>query len=266
MRRGESSAAGRQRRRLFAAVVLLSAAAVGATLADSTTMTPGIYFGTARAGTGLPRDDRRCASLVVAHPSFEPRPDNRSANETVPGKKLRWPDTPGQVHWQRWIARRDRVTGRYTGTTDEIIRWAACKWGVDEDTIRAVAFHESDWHQSMVGDDGSSFGLMQVKDQYPDGSPDLGGYPWTQRATALNVDFYAAWIRSCLDGDFYDGGPWLYGTKTISQTIRAKGFNYAFWGCIGAWYAGAWYTSGARNYIAQVKIALAQKAWRELHG
>src|SRR5690606_26694584 len=25
-----------------------------------------------------------------------------------------------------------RVTGNYTGTTDEIIQWAACKWGMNE--------------------------------------------------------------------------------------------------------------------------------------
>ena len=29
------------------------------------------------------------------------------------------------------------VTGNYTGTTDEIVRWAACKWGIDEDVVRA---------------------------------------------------------------------------------------------------------------------------------
>ena len=42
--------------------------------------------------------------------------------------------------------------GNFTGTTTEIFQWAACKWGIDEDTLRAVAVQESDWHQSAVGD------------------------------------------------------------------------------------------------------------------
>ena len=29
------------------------------------------------------------------------------------------------------------VTGIFTGTTDDIIQWASCKWGIDEDIIRA---------------------------------------------------------------------------------------------------------------------------------
>jgi len=33
-----------------------------------------------------------------------------------------------------------------------------------------------------------------------------GGYPHTQQSTVLNADWYAAHIRSCYDGDFYDGG------------------------------------------------------------
>ena len=59
-----------------------------------------------------------------------------------------------------------RVTGNFTGTTDEIIQWAACKWGIDEDIVRAQTAMESWWHQSTVGDNGESFGLMQVRQPY----------------------------------------------------------------------------------------------------
>ena len=38
-------------------------------------------------------------------------------------------------------------TGNFTGTTDEIIQWAACKWGFDEDTLRAQVAKESYWMQ-----------------------------------------------------------------------------------------------------------------------
>jgi autotransporter family porin len=30
-----------------------------------------------------------------------------------------------------------RVDGAFTGTTHEILRWAACKWGIDEDIAYA---------------------------------------------------------------------------------------------------------------------------------
>ena len=49
----------------------------------------------------------------------------------------------------RWSA---RVTGNFTGTTDQIIQWAACKWGIDEDIVRAQAAKESGWHQNAAGD------------------------------------------------------------------------------------------------------------------
>ena len=44
------------------------------------------------------------------------------------------------------------VTGNFTGSTDMILRWAACKWGVDEDVARAQAYEESSWVQSLAAD------------------------------------------------------------------------------------------------------------------
>jgi hypothetical protein len=224
-----------------------------------------MYFGTLPAGANLPRPGTRCAALITRR-SVEPRPENFAANHTVPAGPIGWAQAPAQVHWRRWITKRRQVSGRFTGTTDEIIRWAACKWGLDENTIRAVAVYESNWYQSAVSDGGGSFGLLQVKDHYLDGSLDFGGYPWTRNSTALNADFYGAWIRSCLDGDFYDGGNWLYGGQTVKQLVAAHGFRYVFWGCIGAWYSGDWYTSGAVDYVAQVRASLADKSWLHLGG
>jgi autotransporter family porin len=215
---------------------------------------PGMYFRTLPPGARLPRQDARCAKLVTRR-RWEPRPDNVAANHTVVSGLVHWPMTEAQLHWRRWIAKRSRVTGRYTGRTDEIIRWAACKWGLDENVLRAVAVKESGWHQNFVGDAGASFGLMQIKDHYGNGTLDLGGFPWTQLSTALAADFYSTWIRSCLDGDFYDGGPWLYGGKRVRGDL---------WGCVGAWYSGEWYSGGAVAYISDVKRYLANRAWRHL--
>jgi hypothetical protein len=49
-----------------------------------------------------------------------------------------------------------RVDGRYTGSTDMILRWAACNWGFVEDVFRAQAWTESKWRQGgpLPGDGG----------------------------------------------------------------------------------------------------------------
>jgi hypothetical protein len=48
------------------------------------------------------------------------------------------------------------VDGNYTGTTDDLIRITACKWGIDEDYIRAQAMIESGWHQDCAAAHGGS--------------------------------------------------------------------------------------------------------------
>ena len=138
------------------------------------------------------------------------------------------------------------MTGSYVGTTDQILQWAACKWGFDEDAIRAQAATESWWHQDAMGDwttdanacapghplgaDGragqcpESMGIMQVRTQYH--------RDWIDDAiasTAYNVDITYAIMRSCYEG--YE--TWL-------NTVE-RGRTYAagdMWGCFGRWLAG----------------------------
>jgi archaellum component FlaF (FlaF/FlaG flagellin family) len=227
---------------------------------------PSGYFSTLPSGAaGLPRSDSSCASQVTTDP-WEPRSDNQTANHTVPSNPalVRW--STGDGYWAKWMAKRDLVTGSYTGTTNQIIQWAACKWGLDEDLLRAVAVQESSWHMSSVGDycgvaGEASYGLFQIKNAYCNGALAWGGYPVTAEDTAFNADFYGAHFRSCLDNDFYDGGSWLYNGQTIAQITAAKGFDYAVWGCVGSWFSGGWYDSGAQNYINEVKSHLANKDW-----
>ena len=55
---------------------------------------------------------------------------------------------------QRELGPTRRVDGQYSGTTDMIFRWAACKWGIDEDLVRAVATVEVwRWNQPQSGGD-----------------------------------------------------------------------------------------------------------------
>jgi hypothetical protein len=70
------------------------------------------------------------------------------------------------------------VDGQYTGTTEMIIRWAACKWGVDEDMIRAQATKEHDtWIQwNAGGDERFSIGQCQAGNDSDHNSTNLWGY------------------------------------------------------------------------------------------
>jgi len=91
-------------------------------------------------------------------------------------------------YWTKWGDTRNQATGDFTGTTTEIIQWAACKWGIDEDTIRAAAVPESYWHMSTVGDvcgpvGEDSYGLLQIKNEDWSGAVIHGGYPHTQQST-----------------------------------------------------------------------------------
>ena len=106
------------------------------------------FFSTLPPGAALP-SGADCAARVRRHP-WEPRPENHPANHRVPtADELSFFNLASwgyADHYHR------RVTGAFTGTTDEIIQWAACKWGLDEDTVRAQAVKESNWAQAAAGD------------------------------------------------------------------------------------------------------------------
>ena len=48
-----------------------------------------------------------------------------------------------------------RISGDFTGTTEEILRWAACKWGISQNIVFAQAAVESWWRQDSLGDWGT---------------------------------------------------------------------------------------------------------------
>jgi hypothetical protein len=218
----------------------------------------------AAAGRQLPRADPTCAVPAERGNRRERRLENTTPNRRIPSGSPSWSMRPETVRWRRWVANRAGVTGRFTGTTDQIFVWAACKWGLPADLLRAVAMQESDWRQDKVGDDGQSFGIMQIKDHYADGTPAWGGYPDTLAATALNVDFYAAYLRSCVDGDFYDGGPWLYRGRRVAELVRDRGADYVSWGCVGSWFSGRWYDAAAQAYVKRVQAQLAARTWEAM--
>jgi hypothetical protein len=233
-----------------------SSTALPTTEAEGTAAAPVVasHFATLPVGAMLP-SDAECAARVRS--TAEIRPANAKFN-SVPGSG---PAQTGTFY--------GRVTGNFTGTTDEIIQWAACKWGIDEDIVRAQAAKESGWFQENRGDytddpahcvpghgigvDGKpgqcpeSIGLMQVRYQYL-----MPAFPMATDSSAYNLDEALAARRSCFEGN----EPWL---NTVD-----RGSDYAagdIWGCIGTWFAGRWHTSAADEYAAAVRDLLDQQIW-----
>ncbi len=219
-------------------------------------------------GSALPGDGT-CASRVIMS-SFEPRPDNYAANHRVPTAAQianLHPWTPLIGMDDRSDSLRKQVTGNFTGTTDEILQWVACKWGIDVNIIRAEAVTESYWHQSQLGDNttnqslcppgtwnGSScyqsYGILQIKYTYFQSE-----WPMSRDDTAFNADLVYGWLRNCYEG----WADYLY------QRTPAPGYpSYHagdIWGCLGFWFSGSWYDQGAINYINVTKGYYAQKPW-----
>jgi len=203
----------------------------------------GVRFTTLPPRAPLPTATR-CAARVRRHP-WEPRPQNQPENRT-PGAPLTLPADSWQT-FGAWHALARRVDGAFTGTTDEIIQWASCKWGFDEHLTRAQAHVESSWNQEHAGDHGHSVGLLQVKATTPT-SPHHYTWPHSRTSTAYNLDYALAWRRACYDGHFAAGG-WL--------PTRSRG---DLWGCIGLWYSGRWHHDD-RHYRAAVHTALHERPW-----
>ena len=234
------------------------------------TPTASVRFNTLPPGAKLPSESE-CAARVRRY-SWEPRPDNTAANHTVPTA----PQISQLEPWgpaigvdSRADTLRRQITGNFTGTTDEIIQWVACKWGIDEDIVRAEAFAESYWHQSQVGDwttdprscppvtwngEGcyQSYGILQVKYIY-----NKTAWPMSRDDTAFNAEYVYGMIRTCFEG-------W---TTYLSESTPVAGYpRYHagdIWGCLGRWYSGGWYIHNAIDYINNVKADLANKVWRQ---
>jgi len=205
------------------------------------------------APTGTyPRPDAFCAARVQQYP--ERVAANATANAATP-------PTGTDFHWGPWVNQTpemaynfSRVDGNFAGTTDEILEWAACKWGMDQNIAKAEATAESSWQQSTVGDNGDSYGILQVR-AAPAGSPasadnGWGGYPWTQKSTALNADAQMAYLRAVYDGRSYMGNGGN-GSPVLTGNI---------WNAVSTWQSGS--DTGRDWYTQQIQGYLASQAWQ----
>lgn len=207
---------------------------------------PSNGFVTLAPGADLPSGEQ-CANWITR--AVEVRPGNTTANNTIgTGPHPTFP----------------RVDGNFTGTTEEIIQWAACKWGINEDIARAQVVRESWWLQDTKGDltynsaachpayrhlspCPESIGLMQVRYLYHGPAMDN-----SIASSAYNLDYaFASW-RSCFEGE----QTWLNSVE--------RGATYGpgdAWGCVGLWFSGRWYAGGASTYISDVQDLVNQRVW-----
>jgi hypothetical protein len=222
------------------------------------------YFSLLPPGSKLP-SDAECAALV------KKRPENKKGNavyNATPGSQKLPSDFFGGSDPRANADFAPRVTGSYTGTTDEILQWVACKWGADEDMVRAQAAVESWWRQTVLGDwtsnagncapghgigaDGNpgvcpeSFGILQNRYPY-----EKGAWPGIKTSTAFNADTAYAYWRACYEG--YEH--WL--------NYEGKYKAGDAWGCVGRWYSGRWYNGDANYYIGVVKEYLKNREWEK---
>jgi len=253
----------------FAALVLIALASVDLRAAGA--VDPSLYW---RPAGSLPISDDLAASRV------DPAPENRPENggnyyEPTPAELETFRNavfesgpnagTPADVYNPLLVY----VTGDYMGTTDEILQWAARKWGIPPDVLRAVAVNESNWYQGEMGDrrdvasskqypkrarvDGDtayeSMGITQIKWR-PDGSLNPGTEALRRKSTAFNADLWGANVRYYYDGyctwcrpGYAPGQPWM--------SVGAH-FDPSPWG-----------NQGQLDYIDRVQAILADRPWEQ---
>ena len=105
------------------------------------------HLGNLPPGAALPSDST-CASLANQSNFPETTPENINDGTGWNANHQIW-TTPGYFYANAGrnglapSADFARVDGNYAGTTQDIIRWAACKWGVDEDWAYAHTAEET---------------------------------------------------------------------------------------------------------------------------
>lgn len=246
------------------------------------------HFGTLPASAALPNGSW-CASVIP----FETEMvlNNYTANHTKPTtSQLNSYASNGYASntWDGTWAYA-RVDGQYTGTTDMIIRWAACKWGIDEDVARAQTTVEHwSWDETTAHGDKRTSYSQCVNGNFTD----LWNYqcinccyqtwsdwqtkvyynwmtwPMMGNSSAFGADFRYADQRACMNGDLrgYFAARPTYNGHNYADDIASGNLDTVLWGCIGAHYSGNWYdgdsTTGAVQYINIVKDTLSQKTWK----
>lgn len=233
---------------------------------------PDGYFSLVPVGRFAALPDDSAAAAMVRRSTWEPRPGNKGYNQVAPARlRLRPVRVAARAYdprWNRYVLH--RVTGHFTGTTDEIFQWAAVKWGLPDNLLRSIAYMESDWRQRNLGDYVDelaecppgydsvpcpvTFGIVGTKStSWP------GVYPWNHRSTAAAVDVLGGWLRGCYEG-------WAWWLRQHGNTSRGSYHAGDVWGCAGAWYSGDWHDGpagapGGEHYGRRAQYWARDRPW-----
>jgi hypothetical protein len=287
----------------FALIPLLSVQGAGPAAAADQAPPPGGYFDTVGTGSwsSLPSGDE-CVAMIHRS-SWEPRPDNEKRNHVLVD--------PNAVHasfaarprsglhtydpkWDTWLL--PRVDGQFAGTTDEIFQWAACKWGLSDDLLRAMAVRESTWFQfeaypanrcvTYYGCGDFFGGRDDASKVYCDGLAAFGydyqadyGDGMCPKTFSIvgEMDWWAPewgfdWPGN-QNGTFpFNRDSTAFAVDYLSASLRGcyEGWQWELggsygpgdlWGCVGAWYSGGWHDAAADGYISRVKAEIAAHRW-----
>jgi hypothetical protein len=268
---------------------------------------PGGYFKLVRAGRWhwLPSGDQ-CRRLIHRS-TWEPRPDNTKRNSVMPdpaavraafSARPRAVDRAYDRRWDSWLLA--RVDGQFTGTTDEIFQWAACKWGLPDDLLRAIAVRQSTWYQYQTYPSGRCvphFGCGDVfeKPSGPTRAYCAGlarfGYDYQRDfgpgvcpktfsivgVMAWQDPRWGAWPAN-QNGTFpFSRDSTAFAVDYLASQLRGCYEGWNWWlkrtssngsyaagnllGCVGTWFAGEWLTDAANGFIERVKQAMQFWPW-----
>jgi hypothetical protein len=243
---------------------------------------------------------------MVHRSPWEPRPDNYKRNHVMPdaaavhkafAERPLAVDNNYDSRWDTWLL--PRVDGHFTGTTDEIFQWAACKWGLSDNMLRAIAVRESTWYQYLTYPSGrcvanwgcgdmvstptaasrtycnavASFGYDYQKDYGTGICPETFSIvgvmsweapSWGQMPDNQNGTFPFNRNSTAFAVDYL--GAYLRGCyQGWERWLATSGTRtYAagqIWGCVGSWYSGDWLSPAANRYISLVRGELANHTW-----
>jgi hypothetical protein len=296
-------------------VALLAAAPLGGMISDGDEASePGHlpppadgYFGVLPPGSWSQLPDDAGCEAQVHRSTWEPRPENRVPNHSVPDQGAVRSALAGRPRggaangfdprFDSWLLA--RVTGRHTGTTDENIQWAACKWGLPDNLLRAIAVRESTWYQGEHYPSGrcvvhlgcgdivenaddatrvfcqgiSRFGHDYEADHGPGVCPrtfSIAGVMawqdpgWGVMADNQNGTFPFSRDSTAFALDYLGGflrGCYEGWVRWLAQT-GDRGYTAGdLDGCVGAWYAGDWRSPQALEYVGLVESEEVARTW-----
>lgn len=265
----------------------------------ATAPTDSPHFPTLPPHAALPSGPE-CAAQIPA--TSETIAGNRPFNRTrvTPGELAAFAANGYTFETLSSHAQYARITGDYVGSTDMIMRWVACKYGIDEKVVRGQAWQESYWQQWQVGDrrttrdqcvhsgfatlwnntislvDGhevlcpyccyTSWSAWQTKVYY-----EWKTWPMIKNSTSFAGEYRFADTRTCMNGDwtpYFARRPAQPGHNTYAEDLAAYAHNPTranldtiLWGCIGMHYSGGWYDAEAIRYIADIRGDIVHRRW-----